>query len=119
MEAWYVTLFMKPAANTSENRVFNYWVSHVCVILSDLTHKITSLRFEFNLNMLLVLSKAIFNHYKACASKLKTLWTCIIIHTIVYKIEMEDFNKKWDKKLILNGLLLDKLSSLNKDCVAT
>jgi hypothetical protein len=31
VEAWCVTPFKKPAANVPENKVFNYWVSHVRV----------------------------------------------------------------------------------------
>jgi hypothetical protein len=34
VEAWCVTPFKKPAANVPENKVFNYWVSHVRVTLS-------------------------------------------------------------------------------------
>jgi hypothetical protein len=29
VEAWCVTPFKKPASNISENKTFNYWVSHV------------------------------------------------------------------------------------------
>jgi hypothetical protein len=33
IEAWYITPYNKPAANVLENKVFNYWVLHVYVII--------------------------------------------------------------------------------------
>jgi hypothetical protein len=44
--------------------------------------------------------------------------TCIVIHTMVHKIETEEFDEEWIKELILDGLSSDELSSSDEDRVA-
>ena len=62
VEAWCVTPFKKPAAYVPENKVFNYWVSHVsCIFLANGLF-LTYFRFESDLSTLSDISKAASSH---------------------------------------------------------
>lgn len=59
IEAWCVTPYKKPASNISDNKTFNFWVSHVCICFSEsCLHKLqglySSLRSAFAQSMLWV-----------------------------------------------------------------
>jgi hypothetical protein len=93
-----MTPYKKPAAYKSDNKIFNYWVSHVR-IRSE--HAVGHLKGRFqSLKGLRQQIKSSEDHRKA----VEWIRACLVIHTLIHHIEADSFDSDWQEELIEQGL---------------